>query len=177
VIETYEERMAKPRRMLLLCSYCGGDTVQCTDDHPCADCLVMCNTYMIPREALENAEYAGNLPGIVPSRPQGHGSRRPRSMERQIMTPINTQVGDQCLGSSPDGDTHRDAERAVVARMVARFLSWRLPADFNPDNGISFKPTFNDHMDPPMRCNPTGTNLFDRTQAEAMVRHMLDLPT
>ena len=62
---------------------------------------------------------------------------------------------------------------APVDHMVQRFLSWRLPEDFNPDNGISFKPTFNDHMDPPMRCNPTGTNLFDARQAEAMVRHML----
>ena len=77
------------------------------------------------------------------------------------------------VGSSPDGDTHRAAETAVVGNMVQRFLSWRLPEDFNPDNGISFKPTFNDHMDPPMRRNPTGTNLFDARQAEAMVRHML----
>jgi hypothetical protein len=63
--ETYEERMAKPRRMLLLASYCGSDRVQCSDDHPCADCLVMCNTFMIPAPTIEAASYAGTLPGIV----------------------------------------------------------------------------------------------------------------
>lgn len=61
----------------------------------------------------------------------------------------------------------------LVKQMVARFLCWRLPEHFHPDAGISFKPTFNDHMDPPMRHNPTGTNLFDADQAEAMVRYML----
>lgn len=62
---------------------------------------------------------------------------------------------------------------AQIKHMVSRFLAWTLPENFNPDNGISFKPTFNDHLDPPMRCNPMGTNLFDYTQAEAMVRHMI----
>jgi len=67
---------------------------------------------------------------------------------------------------------------AQIKHMVSRFLSWKLPANFNPDAGISFKPTFNDHLDPPMRNEPIGTNLFDAIQAEAMVRHMLDgLPT
>jgi len=67
---------------------------------------------------------------------------------------------------------------AQIKHMTGRFLGWKLPDDFCPDNGISFKPTFNDHMDPPMRCNPIGTNLLNYTQAEAMVRHMLgDLPT
>lgn len=61
-----------------------------------------------------------------------------------------------------------------VEHMVQRFLTWRLPEDFNPDNGISFKPTFNDHFPEPMKCNPVGTNLFDYTQTKAMVRHMLE---
>lgn len=61
-----------------------------------------------------------------------------------------------------------------VKRMVDRFLSWRLPADFNPDGGVSFRPTFNEHTAHPMKHEPTGTNLFDARQAEAMVRHMLE---
>ena len=66
----------------------------------------------------------------------------------------------------------------AVKYMVQRFLSWRLPENFNPDAGISFKPTFNDHLPVPMKHNPTGTNLFDYTQAKAMVEHMLEgLPT
>lgn len=58
--------------------------------------------------------------------------------------------------------------------MVDRFLSWRLPENFNPDAGISFKKTFNEHTSHPMKHEPTGTNLFDVTQATAMVRYMLE---
>lgn len=69
-----------------------------------------------------------------------------------------------------------DGDDAMIKAAVQRFLGWRLPEDFNPDNGISFKPTFNDHMPSgPMKCNPTGTNLFDARQAEAMLRHALGL--
>jgi hypothetical protein len=52
-----------------------------------------------------------------------------------------------------------------IKHMVGRFLQWRLPANFDPDAGISFKRTFNE---------PTGTNLFDATQAEEMVRYMVE---
>mgnify|MGYP000891970217 len=62
----------------------------------------------------------------------------------------------------------------AVEHMVQRFLTWKLPENFNPDAGISFKPTFNDHLPVPMRHNPTGTNLFDYVQAKAMVMHMLE---
>ena len=61
-----------------------------------------------------------------------------------------------------------------IKRMVNRFLQWRLPADFAPDGGISFKATFNEHTAHPMRHEPVGTNLFNAVQAEAMVRHMLE---
>jgi hypothetical protein len=55
--------------------------------------------------------------------------------------------------------------------MVERFLRWRLPADFNPDGGISFEPMGLGQLNP---LNTTGTNLFDVNQAEAMVRFMID---
>jgi len=61
-----------------------------------------------------------------------------------------------------------------IKHMVDRFLSWRLPETFNPDGGISFKKTFNDHTAHPAKHEPTGTNLFDATQADAMVRHMVE---
>lgn len=61
----------------------------------------------------------------------------------------------------------------LIKEMARRFLSWRLPADFAPDGGISFKPTFNEHTAHPMLHEPTGTNLFTATQAEAMIRHMI----
>jgi hypothetical protein len=60
-----------------------------------------------------------------------------------------------------------------IKQMTERFLTWKLPADFNPDAGISFKAEFNEHTEHPHRHEPTGTNLFSYTQAEAMVRHML----
>ncbi|MBW5285980.1 helix-turn-helix domain-containing protein [Burkholderia gladioli] len=63
----------------------------------------------------------------------------------------------------------------LIKHMVDRFLGWPLPTDFNPDAGISFKPTFNDHLpDGPMRHTPSGTNLLNGAQAEEMVRYMLD---
>lgn len=61
-----------------------------------------------------------------------------------------------------------------IKHMVNRFLGWKLPAHFDPDAGISFKAEFNEHTAHPMKHEPTGTNLFDFTQAEAMVRYMLE---
>lgn len=66
-----------------------------------------------------------------------------------------------------------------IKHMVNRFLGWRLPENFQPDDGISFDPEYNVEYNaargkPPARRTPSGTNLFDATQAEAMVRHMVD---
>lgn len=58
-----------------------------------------------------------------------------------------------------------------IKHMAARFLAWRLPRDFNPDGGISAK---RPNYGPDVEWAPTGTNLLDATQAEAMVRHMVD---
>lgn len=61
-----------------------------------------------------------------------------------------------------------------IAQMVDRFLAWKLPEDFRPDGGITFKVELNEDTDHPMRHEPSGTNLFDYRQAEAMVRHMVE---
>lgn len=66
-----------------------------------------------------------------------------------------------------------------IKHMVDRFLGWRLPEHFQPDAGISFKPEYNVEYNaaqgkPPARHQPVGTNLFDATQAEAMVRYITD---
>jgi hypothetical protein len=61
-----------------------------------------------------------------------------------------------------------------IKYMVDRFLGWKLPENFCPDAGISFKATFNEHTAHPMKHEPSGTNLFDATQADAMVRYMLE---
>ena len=63
---------------------------------------------------------------------------------------------------------------ALVQHMVNRFLQWRLPENFNPDGGISFKKAINEQLPTwPQKNEPTGTNLLDATQAEEMVRYML----
>lgn len=63
---------------------------------------------------------------------------------------------------------------AQIKHMVDRFLQWRLPENFSPDAGISFKPMFNEHTAHPAKHEPVGTNLFDATQATAMVRFMIE---
>lgn len=42
--------------------------------------------------------------------------------------------------------------------MATKFMAWKLPKDFNPDGGISFKPDNYQHPDNPFW--PTGTNLL-----------------
>lgn len=60
---------------------------------------------------------------------------------------------------------------AQIKHMVDRFLGWRLPQNWNPDGGISFtRPNYHPSVD----ATPTGTNLFDATQAAAMVRYMVE---
>lgn len=61
-----------------------------------------------------------------------------------------------------------------IKHMVNRFLCWKLPENFNPDCGISFKAVFNEGTPYEMKSEPVGTNLLDYTQAEAMVRHMVE---
>lgn len=76
-------------------------------------------------------------------------------------------------------DNTPQVTEAMVKHMANRFLGWKLPDDFFPDAGISFEPEFNaEYMAaqgrPPMRHTPTGTNLFDASQALAMVRYMVE---
>jgi hypothetical protein len=59
-----------------------------------------------------------------------------------------------------------------IKHMVNRFLGWRLPAPWHPDNGISYNRPNYSHAPTPHDW-PSGTNLFDATQADAMVRHMI----
>lgn len=61
---------------------------------------------------------------------------------------------------------------AEIKQMVNRFLAWRLPQPWNPDNGISYQRPNYAHQ-PTDSDWPIGTNLFDAAQAESMIRHML----
>lgn len=71
--------------------------------------------------------------------------------------------------------TAADGARCVTDDMVSRFLSWKLPADFAPDCGISFKRE-SDYDHPEFgrtKFEPTGTNLLHAGQAKAMLEHIL----
>lgn len=61
-----------------------------------------------------------------------------------------------------------------IKHMANRFLSWKLPADFNPDGGVSFDQVANLGTEHQYYREPVGTNLLTATQAEAMVRHMIE---
>lgn len=70
-----------------------------------------------------------------------------------------------------------------IKHMVDRFLGWSLPENFKPDAGISFARHWHMNFGGSNRIPshplpmPIGTNLFDATQAGAMVRYMIeDLP-
>jgi hypothetical protein len=112
-----------------------------------------------------------NAPCPLSTKPQGEAYTR--QDEENDNSGRERSVDQGALQPSASVTTE-GSQAAAVDHMVSRFLAWRLPENFSPDNGISFKAEFNEHTAHPMRCNPTGTNLFDRTQAEAMVRHMLE---
>jgi hypothetical protein len=61
--------------------------------------------------------------------------------------------------------------KAIRNTMVDCFLSWKLPRDFSPDNGITFAPGHTTQCSP---LWPTGTNLLTADQAGAMVDCMLE---
>lgn len=60
-----------------------------------------------------------------------------------------------------------------ISKAVDRFLGWRLPKDFYPDCGISFKPPEKPHPDVLYEYWPVGTNLFTADQAKAMFEHCI----
>jgi hypothetical protein len=61
-----------------------------------------------------------------------------------------------------------------IKHMVDRFLSWKLPDTFNPDGGISFAQIVNEGTQYALTRRPSGTNLFDSAQANAMIRHLIE---
>ncbi len=68
-------------------------------------------------------------------------------------------------------DGNEPAAPVVTDEMVDRFLGWHLPDNFAPDGGIKFDSTrLTTHPELGM---PTGTNLFDATQARAMLEYVV----
>jgi len=54
----------------------------------------------------------------------------------------------------------------LVKKVANNFLGWKLPDDFTPDCGISYK-KLGDNF------SPVGTNLFTATQTEEMIKSIL----
>lgn len=61
---------------------------------------------------------------------------------------------------------------AQIKHMANRFLGWTVPENFSPDAGISFE-RLKKHGGGFFPL-PVGTNLLDASQAEAMVRYLVD---
>lgn len=61
-----------------------------------------------------------------------------------------------------------------IKHMVDRFLMWKLPNDFSPDNGISFDPIGSKGTEYAFERAPVGTNLFTAAQTDAMVRYLVE---
>jgi len=88
------------------------------------------------------------------------------------MTITNKQVDDMiCKLGVAFGVSTKDE---LVDEMVDRFLSWKLPKDFCPDAGISFKPTNPDGCDE-RGWWPIGTNLLTAYQAREMITYILNM--
>lgn len=82
----------------------------------------------------------------------------------------------QLVPAMPSGPQITDDQ---IKHMANRFLGWKLPENFRPDNGISFEPVGNKGVPgKEYRRDVSGTNLLDAVQAEAMVRYMVEgIPT
>lgn len=58
-----------------------------------------------------------------------------------------------------------------IAHMRDRFLSWKFPKNFRPDGGIIYR---RPNCDPSIDATPAGSNLLGVTQAERMIRHLVE---
>lgn len=109
--------------------------------------------------------------------PSGRGGRYSKvisELERQLKA-LEAQTNRMLAEKDAEIERLRLRSPEQVKHMVDRFLGWRLPENFSPDCGISFKKTHSE-TGPwgPQRYEPIGTNLFDAQQATEMVRHMIE---
>lgn len=89
-------------------------------------------------------------------------------LEREAANAVRSSV--EALMAQDATRAGGDARLRVTSDMVTRFLGWRLPEDFAPDCGITFKPlVYGDAV----LSWPSGTNLLTGHQAKAMLEHVL----
>ncbi len=117
---------------------------------------------------LHNEELATIIDASIPN----------KSQNQAVKVQIN-RACDQLMNRIAEGwlvdmsAASAETKDDQIKHMVNRFLGWKLPENFNPDGGISFKKDFNENTPHPMKHEPTGTNLFDATQAEEMICYLL----
>lgn len=108
------------------------------------------------------------IDAAIPNKAQNH------AVKAQVAREIDALMNRIASGWLEDKVGTRVADHQIN-HMADRFLVWRLPKDFNPDGGISFKKAINESRpDWPQENEPTGTNLLDATQARQMVRFMVE---
>jgi hypothetical protein len=118
---------------------------------------------------LHNEELCTIIDASIPNKSQNQAVKV--QINRACDQLMNRISEGWLLDKSAASDETKDDQ---IKRMVDRFLAWKLPENFNPDCGISFKKDFNENTPHPMKHEPTGTNLFDASQAEEMIRYMLE---
>lgn len=106
------------------------------------------------------------------------GTMNDKEIEQEIQQKGLTapRITPDAVEANIAGEYYFTAEQAVggvTSAMVDRFLRWKLPADFAPDAGISFKAEYNEGTQWPGRHEPTGTNLLHAGQAKAMLEEVI----
>ncbi len=93
------------------------------------------------------------------------------------------QLCQDCFAAAPADQSDTDKTPGItimtneqIKHLVDRFLGWRLPDNFRPDGGISYRGAGPESAQKPTLYGPTGTNLFDAVQAEAMIRYLMCAP-
>ena len=201
--------ITKPREFLLFCSYCGDDNEEgCTDARPCNDCLAMSNIFdesgkyvremgppVSSQKILDRLAYTqedvtdlmADMAELVDDKEQLLAligwieNVDPKVVEdARAVVGMSEPVPSRLM---PVARTAHEKEQAMtpeqIKHMVDRFLQWKLPADFRPDNGISFEKIGGagilwEGKSMEYTREPVGTNLLTAAQAETMVRHMLE---
>lgn len=122
------------------------------------------------QEQLRLAEELGYERGLD----DGRAPRPTPALVKEAPGHTDLMISPGAIDQALERDPPAPMQDVQIKYMVSRFLNWRLPETFNPDGGVSFQPTYDEGTPYVGKNEPTGTNLFDAEQAEAMVRYMLD---
>lgn len=99
-------------------------------------------------------------------------NKRPKIEPLPLYDPGSTTSGPNVAEAPIETHEELTMTEDQIKHMAERFLTWKLPSPWHPDGGITFEPIGNAGTPHEYKRDPTGTNLFDYTQALAMVRHM-----